>query len=152
MAQDVSAFGAEVALVASNTFPAGFVISQWSNDADPFDFPSVKIGDVAMGVNGDLISWNRAVPLVATVNVIPGSDDDQNLSILAEANRVGQGKNGANDVIAITVIYPDGSTYTFTQGKITDATFGKSASGEGRLKTRPYVFAFQNTTVTPATA
>ena len=114
-------------------------------------FRSIKIADVAMGVNGDLIKWNRANPLPFTVAVIPGSQDDLNLSILAESNRVGQGKSGANDIINIAVVYPDGSTYVLTQGTITDATFGKSVAGEGRMKTRAYAFAFQNVTITPAT-
>lgn len=150
MSQDVSGFGVVVALVASVTFPAGIPISQFANDVDPLDFAAVKIADVAMGLNGDLITWAKAVALPMVLNVIPGSDDDTNLQILAEANRVGQGKISNYDVISATVVYPDGSTVTLTNGKITDATFGRSILAEGRQKTRPYSFQFQNQTVTPA--
>jgi hypothetical protein len=152
MANDVSGFGLRVALIASVTFPAGIVISQFSNDVDPLDFAAVKIGDVAMGLNGDLITWAKAVPLPMILTVIPGSADDTNLQILAEANRVGQGKISAYDIIDATVIYPDGSTVILTSGKITDATFGRAVLAEGKQKTRPYSFQFQNQTVTPATA
>lgn len=141
---DISGFGIVVSVIASNTFPTGFTVTQFADDADPLDIASVRIGDVAMGLNGDLITWAKAVPLPAVLNVIPGSADDLNLSILANANRVAQGKSSAQDIITMTVIYPDGSTTILTSGKITDAPFGKSVASAGRLKTRSYAFAFQN--------
>lgn len=141
---DISNFGAVVNIIASSTFPAGFPITQFSDDTDPFDFPSVQIGEVAMGVNGDLITWSRANPLPATLSVIVGSEDDIALQIIAKNNRVGKGKSNALDTITITVIYPDNTTVTFTGGKMTNAMFGKSGTSAGRLKTRSYQFAFEN--------
>ena len=142
--QNVSGFGSVVTIIASNTFPQGIIITQFSDDIDALDLPGVKIADLAMGVNGDLIKWNRAAILPASVGVIPGSDDDINLQILAEANRVGQGKVSAQDVITITVVYPDGTSTTLSQGSMTDAPFGKSIAGTGREKSKVYVFGFQN--------
>ena len=49
MALDVSGFGLVINIIASNTYPTGITISQWDVDADPIDFPSVKIGDAVMG-------------------------------------------------------------------------------------------------------
>ena len=112
--------------------------------ADPLDLPSVNIGDTAMGLNGDLIAWRKAIPLPATLAVIPGSADDVNLGILAAANRAGQGVFPANDVITITVVYPDGSVITLSGGVITDAPFGKSIASAGRLKSKVYAFKFQS--------
>lgn len=143
MANDITGFGVVVNVVASNTFPVGFPVTQFADDADPIDFASVKIADTAMGLNGDLVSWAKAVPLPVVLNVIPGSEDDLNLQVLADANRVGQGKVSAYDSITLTVIYPDGTVVTFTGGKITDAMFGKSIAGSGRLKTRAYAFSFE---------
>ena len=96
-----------------------------------------------MGVNGDLIGWSRAVPVPMVLNVIPGSDDDLNLQILAEANRATQGKALAYDIITATVIYPDGTIVLCSTGKITDYNPGKSVSSAGRLKTKSYAFSFQ---------
>ena len=144
MTQNVTGFGAVVSLVASNTFPAGIALTQFADDADPFDMASIKIGDVAMGLNGDLVRWAKAVPNPVVINVIPGSNDDINLAILANANRVAQGKSSANDVITITVVYPNGTITTFTNGVITDAMFGKSVSSAGRLKSRAYAFEFES--------
>jgi hypothetical protein len=142
--EDVSAFGTQVYLTASNTFPQGFPITQFADDADPVDSPSVKIGDAAMGVNGHLITWRKGVPLPATISVIPGSDDDTNLQILWDANRVGQGKQSARDIITVTIVYPNGNQVTLDTGIITDGAAAGSVGSAGRLKTKTYGFVFQN--------
>ena len=142
--QDISVFGIKVQIVASQTFPSGINITQFADDADPFDAPSMQIRDKAMGVNGDLISWSKANPIALTLNVVPNGDDDKNLSVLFEANRVGKGKQGARDVISITAVYPDGKTASFTQGVITDGQPANSAQSSGRLKSKAYAFAFEN--------
>jgi len=143
MVQDVSGFGTTVQIVASNTFPVGFPVTQFADDSDPVDFASIQIADTAMGLNGDLVTWARAASLPVVLNVIPGGEDDLNLQILADANRVAQGKNSANDSITLTIVYPDGSIATFTGGKIVSGTFGKPISSAGRLKTRSYAFSFE---------
>ena len=141
--QDITGSGTRINIVASNTFPAGFTVTQLADDTDPLDFASVTIADKAMGLNGDLITWAKAVPLPAVVAVIAGSNDDLNLQILADANRVAYNKVSAHDQITMTVVYPDGSVVTLTGGVITDAQFGKSIAGSQRLKTKTYSFAFQ---------
>ncbi len=142
--QDISVFGIRVQVVASQTFPSGINITQFADDADPFDAPSMQIRDKAMGVNGDLISWSKANPIPVTLNVVPNSEDDKNLSVLFEANRVGKGKQGARDVISITAVYPDGRTASFSQGVITDGQPANSAQSSGRMKSKAYAFAFEN--------
>ena len=144
MAQDISGFGGSITLVASNTFPVGIIITQFADDADAFDLPALRIGESAMGLNGDLVKWSKAIALTLTINVIPNSPDDQNLAILANANRVAQGKLSARDIITATIAYPDGTIKTFTQGLITDSEFGLSVTSAGRMKSKPYSFTFQN--------
>ncbi len=146
MANNVTGFGFVVSIIASVTFPTGFTFTQAADDADSMDFASVKIGDAQMGVNGDMIIYNKAVPLPMVVNVIPGSVDDINLQTLANANRVSQGKNSANDVITATIVYPDKTIVILNNGVITDAQFGKAIAGSGRLKTKQYSFLFQSVT------
>lgn len=144
MSNDVSGYGVIVQLLGSTTFPAGITITQFSDDADAVDMPSVQIADKAMGVNGDLITWNKASPLPVTLNVIPDSDNDINLAILAEANRPGQGKVPARDQITLTILYPNGNQVVFSGGIVTDAMFANSIAGSGREKTKAYQFVFQN--------
>jgi hypothetical protein len=142
--QNISGFGLVANLVASNTFPLGIVITQFADDADPLDAPSMQIGDSAMGLNGDLITWSKANPVKANLNVIPGSLDDINLSILFEANRVARGKIGAHDVITLNLVYPNGNFVTLTNGLITDGMPINSVASAGREKSKNYNFTFEN--------
>lgn len=144
MAQDVSGFGTILTLVASNTFPIGFLISQFADDGDPIDLPAITINGSAMGLNGDLITWSKASEIKTSINVIEGSDDDTNLSILLEANRVGRGKLSARDSVILTVVYPSGKTLTLAPGVIVDGQPGPSVASAGRLKTKKYDFVFEN--------
>ena len=141
---DISTFGARVQLVASETFPSGVTLTQFADDADPFDTPAMQIRDKAMGANGDLIVWSKANPIVVTMSLVPSSEDDDNMAVLFEANRVGKGKQGALDDVSVTVLYPDGRTASFTSGAITDGMPANSASSAGRMKSKTYTFAFEN--------
>ena len=146
MTQDISGQGLEINIRASNTFPSGFVINQFADDADPLDIADIQIAETAMGLNGDLISWNTANPIPMITNIIPGSDDDINLGILAESNRVGRGKVSAKDKITANIVYPDGRIITLTDGKITNAPTTDSVASAGRKKSKAYTFAFENKT------
>lgn len=141
---DISGFGTRVTIRASTTFPVGFTVTEFADDADGIDNPSLQIADKAMGLNGDLLTWSRANPLNLTLNIIPGSDADRNLSILLEANRVGKGKSSARDVITLTYTLPDGSGLIYSRGAITDGMPGRSPASSGRLKTMQYQFSFEN--------
>jgi hypothetical protein len=146
MTQIISGIGLEVQIITSVTFPGGgFIVTQFADDADPFDIPSMQVADGAMGSNGDLLIWSKAIAIDITLNVIANSEDDRNLAILLEANRAGRGKIIANDLITMTAIYPDGSTKTFTKGAITNGMLGISVASAGRFKSKAYQFKFENT-------
>lgn len=148
--QDVSAQGFTLVLRASQTFPNGFTITEVADDADPFDIPAVEIASTDMNVNGDLVTWSSPTPMTPTINVIPGSESDKNLSFLWDANRAARGKRNARDVITLVASYPDGSTKTFSEGKMTSGMPGGSVASGGRIKTNAYVFAFQDFSQTRA--
>lgn len=144
MTQDISAFGLRVTVKASQTFPSGFVLSQFADDSDPVDSQSVQLRDKAMGLNGDMVVWSKANPVLLTLAVIPGTDDDRNLAILAAANRAAAGRRPAQDIITVTVAYPDGTSVRLLRGVITDGILGKPVASAGRMKTKPYIFAFED--------
>lgn len=141
--QNISGFGLSVNVIASVTFPLGFVVTQFADDADPLDVPSIQVGDSAMGINGDLITWSKANPIKATLNAVPSSEDDINLAILLEANRPGRGKTGIRDIITMTLVYPSGNFVNLISGIITDGTPSSSVSSAGRLKSKNYAFTFE---------
>lgn len=144
MTQDISGFGLRVVVQASNTFPAGFSVTQFADDADPLDLPSLQVADKAMGLNGTMATWSKANPVPMTLNVMPGTTDDDNLQVLLAANRASAGRRPARDLITATIIYPDGRTTRCMRGKITDGPFGKSVASAGRMKSNGYIFAFED--------
>ena len=144
MAYDISGFGVEARIIASITFPNGFEVTEFADDADPISIDSQQVADTAMTLNGDLLSWSTANPIPATVNVIPSSEDDLNLAVLLEANRIGQGKSSARDVITLVITTPDGRALTLTNGKITDGPIFNSVASSGRLNSKAYAFRFEN--------
>lgn len=146
MTQNVSGFGLTVNIRASKTFPAGFDLTQFADDADPFDAPSQQIADAAMGLNGHMLTWSIANPLQLGVNVIPNGSDDRNLATLLEANRPALGKRPVGDIITLTATYPDGRVRTWSGGVITDGVPANSIASAGRMKSKPYQFKFENVT------
>lgn len=144
---NIGGFGLIVALRASNTFPAGMTVQQFADDADPFDFPDLQVADVAMGLNGDLLTWSKAMPLVTQIAVVPESDDDNNLAVLLAANRVGKNKQSAQDVITLVGTYPSGYVVTLSNGRLTNGSISNSIASAGRMKSKVYKLAFQNITI-----
>ncbi|MCW8965367.1 MAG: hypothetical protein OQK82_01570, partial [Candidatus Pacearchaeota archaeon] len=87
-------------------------------------------------------------PIAITLNIIPNSDDDVNLAILLEANRLARGKTSAKDKITINVAYPDGKVTTLSSGTLMSGPVTPSLASAGRLKTNAYVFNFENASKT----
>jgi hypothetical protein len=104
-----------------------------------------------MNLNGDLVVYSSPVPLIRTINAIPGSPGQRNLALIYEANRVARGKRPARDIITVIANYPDGSTETLSTGKMTNGMPGKSVASAGRVKTNAYSMAFQDLASTAAT-
>ncbi|KMJ46895.1 hypothetical protein AB204_00960 [Xenorhabdus khoisanae] len=141
---DVSATGLSLVIQASTTFPSGITITQFADDADPLDLPAVDIAQTGMDINGNLNYWSTPTPQTITINVLAGSEEDENLAILLEANIAKRGRRHAGDIITLVASYGDGSTTTARNGKITNGSRGNSAASAGRLKSKQYTFVFQD--------
>ena len=147
MSQIISGIGLKIQVVASTTFPGGgFILSEFADDADPFDLPSMDVGDTAMTLNGTLAVWSKANPISVAISLLPNTPEDINMQVLFEANRAGKGKIVANDIITMTGIYNDGSTVTLTGGWLVNGMPSNSVSTEQRLKSKTYTFSFENLT------
>lgn len=143
---DTSIFGLSAQIIANQTFPNGFTVTEWADDADPLDSPDLQVADTAMGPNGDLVVWSRPMGIEISMNLIPTSPGDTNLDVLLSANRVAKGKFGARDICSIVWTYPNGMKVTASSGKLITGTLVPNASSAGRLKTRHYVFRFEQLT------
>lgn len=142
--QDVSATGVKITVITVPTYPQGFEVSEFADNADPLDFPPTQIADYGMGVNGDLVTWTRPVPLEITLNVIPNTDADKNLGILYDMNRAAKGKISAQDLVTLVASYPDGTRKIFSNGKLISGVPANGVSSDGRIKTKEYKFVFEN--------
>ena len=116
MTTNVSAFGLRVVLQASVTFPFGTTFTNFGDDTDPLDIPSLQIGDTGMNINGNLVTWSKANPIKVTLSLVTASEDDQTMSIIFQANRVGRGKKSVNDVMNMSIFYPDGRLALLNNG------------------------------------
>lgn len=149
---NISAFGLKALVKASNTFPSGFNISAFSDDADPLDNPDFVAADTNVALNGDMVVWSRPSGIEISFNVIPTSQDDVNLNVLLEANRVGKGKTGARDVCSVVASFPSGISVSYSKGAIVSGSLNPSVANSGRIKTRRYTFRFESVVQTGATA
>jgi len=143
---DISGFGMNIRLIAGITFPIGFGITEFADDTDPFDIPDIQMADKAMGLNGDLVVWSMPAPIEVSIAVVPDSDDDRNLALIADSNRIGKGKSPISDVITMTRSFPgtDEIPLTLTNGKMISAPAATSVAAAGRKKSKVYTFAFEN--------
>lgn len=147
---DISGSGISVRLIATKTFPNGITLTQFADDADPFDVPEVVIAEAAMNLNGVLVTWSSPKPLLPKMALIPGSDDDVNMNILYDANRPANGKKSVGDELTAVVSYPDGATATFDTGVLLSGMPVRSPTSAGRFKSSVYGMAFSNLSYTRA--
>ncbi|PNL50237.1 hypothetical protein CEP63_013930 [Proteus mirabilis] len=141
---DISATGLSLIIQASNTFPAGIPITTFSDEGDPLDLPAVDITATAVDINGNLVSWSAPTPQTVIINVLAGSEEDENLAILLDANTARRGRRHASDIITLVASYGDGSITTARNGRITNGSRGNSISNNARLKSKQYTFIFQD--------
>jgi hypothetical protein len=141
--QNVSANGSSIRLVASYTFPAGFDLTKFADDADPFDFTDNAVASHGSGINGDLVVWSTAGGIEMTLSALPDTDECRNLEILWAANKVAPQKVSVKDIITLIVNLPNGRQEIFSGGSITSGPAGTSASSDGRLKTKQFSFVFE---------
>jgi hypothetical protein len=140
--EDISIFGLSANVTADTTFPNGLTISSFADDGDPIDSPDLDIADMAMGPNGDGVTWSRPQIAEVVMNIIPQSADDVNLTALQDANRVAKGKSSAADNITIILSYPNGVKITLSEGKMVTAPVVQSGAASGRAKSKRYAFRF----------
>lgn len=145
--QYISGFDASLRIVASVTFPGGFTVTNWADDADAIEVAVKDIAEGAMGAGGDMVVWNVPKVIEMTINVIPDSQSDKNLQLLAQANTAVANKLLAKDVITATYVNQnDGMIQTFSNGAMTKAAPANSVAQSSRLKSKQYAFIFESTT------
>lgn len=145
---DVSSIGSALLLRASETFPEGFTIDAFATDADPFSFADRAIAEMELDINGNPVTRALLTPIEITVNLTPGSDPAENMSVLFEANAAARGKVVNRDNITLSQTMPSGHTATLSDGIITSGPGGFGSSADGRVKSLAYVLKFASVSTT----
>lgn len=137
---DVSALGFSIIVKDTKIFPQGFVIKQTADGADPFDFPEITFGEATMDANGYMVYASTPVPVNFSINLLPTTDEDINMSILMESHRPARGRRSTGGDITITVQYADGASTTAVGVKIMGGAPGRSIQAPSRYKNKAYQF------------
>ena len=133
-------------MISSNTHPFGIAIESFPDDVDPISFSPINIKEAQMDLNGKPVSWAIGVMIPLNISVIPGSDDDEQLYVLFNANRASGFMSPKRDEITLTISYPDNSMKVFSKGYIVSGTPSAGAAASGRITTKTYGFAFASMT------
>lgn len=139
---NVSGFGSRVTIVALSSFPVGFTLSEFSDDADPLVFEETEPTSFEMLYDGSLFAFDKAAPVICKVSVIPGSNDDINLKILLQARKGAIQLVPIPDVTSMVITYPDDGRVMLTAGTILSGPMADSIVQQGRKKANTYTFAF----------
>jgi len=145
--KDISTVGASI------EFSGGLneTINEFSDEGTPFEAPDVEVSDNQKNLNGEMISSRKPAVYPLSVTVIPGSQNDKNLTaFLAKCSLMpgaGAGVGGMKVDCTLTIPDIDGGgfrNYKYGNGRIKSGPTGPSSSAEGRQSARTFTFEFES--------
>lgn len=139
---NISSNGLKLVLIASVTFPLGIEINAFATDGDPFIVEDVDVNKHEVDINGNGVTYSRAVPIRAEINLQPNSEEDKNLSILLSANSPGKNKLSIHDDITLIAVNPNGTREMYLKGTILGGAGGNTMTNDGKIKSKNYKFSF----------
>lgn len=141
MSHNISVSGLQISVLGSKVLPV-FTLTSFADDADPFDIGTVDISDQGINANGDMVVWSTPVVKEITINLIPNSEDDRNMQLVASSNLTQGRSYKVLDELQLVGSYPDGTRVVAKGCVLKSADIG-TKSAQFRRKTNQYVFAFQ---------
>lgn len=139
---DISGFGTGITIVALQTFPMGFSVSQFADDIDPIDAKEIAAVGYEMLFDGSPFFYDKASVIEVKIGVIAGSDDDLNLKTLLQVKKGTVSILPISDVTTMVVTYPDKGRVVLSNGSIVSGPLLDSIQATGRKKGNTYTFAF----------
>ena len=136
---DITAIGTKIA-IQSLAVPLGWVFTQSAQDGTFWEVDTTTIGEVAVGLNCNQISWSKPSVITLRISVVPNSVDDSVLGMIATYNRA-QGAAANLDSIQISKIEPNGVKSIYGNFKLIEIPPDNTANAEGNFATKTYTFA-----------
>ncbi len=140
--QNVSGFGTQVTVVATQSFPVGFTVAKFADDKDPLKVEEIEPTGVELLIDGSLFTFDKGAIIKVAVSVIAGSDDDINLKILLQARKSSPSIIPLPDVTSMVITYGNGGNVAFSSGSIISGPLADSINQSGRMNGNTYTFAF----------
>lgn len=139
---DISGSGTNITLVALQSFPLGFRLTQFADDLDPLIAEEIETTGFEMLYDGSLFAFDKAAPIKLTVNVVAGGADDINLKILLQTRKSNISILPFPDVTSMVISYPDGGRVILSNGTILTGPLIDNVLSPGRKKGNTFTFAF----------
>lgn len=139
---NISGFGLKATVVALQTFPMGFTLSQFADTSNPIEFEPMAPVGYEMLFDGDLFAFDKAAPVIVSCSVLPQTDDDINLKMMLTSKKGGVRWLPFSDVTTMVVTYPDGGRVVLSNGTIVSGPIGDTVLQTGRKACNTYKFAF----------
>lgn len=153
---DISAVGSQVIIKTRHDKIGTINITHFSDEGTPFECPDVDFSTNQKNLNGDMISSRTPSVYTVSVTVIPGSKEDQQLTMFAQANALQPSnvvKVSQLFVESIMLLIPEINLsaedpsarmcYQWFNGRLKSGPTGMSTSVEGRLSSRTFVFELE---------
>lgn len=144
MSVDISAMGLKVLIKAVPSFPVGIEVTHFADDGDSLNISEITTMESGMGVNGDLVVWRVATPCEVELNVIPGTDECNDLETLFNLNMTQNNRVSSKDIISMIITHPDGHQSVLSNGYIVGGKPVQDYSSAGRANSRTFRFVFEN--------
>jgi hypothetical protein len=138
---NIGAHGLSIQLIALQSFPMGFSLSQFADDVNPLDVKDTEPFGYELLYDGEMFAFDKANVIELSISVIAGSDDDINLKILLQSRKGGARIAPIPDAVTLVISYPTG-TVMLTKGTILAGPLADTVLADGRKKGNTYRFAF----------
>ena|ERR1700739_2112698 len=139
---DISGSGTSVTVVALQSFPMGFTLSQFADDIDPLAADNVEATGFEMLYDGSLFAFDKAAPIKLTIGVVAGGSDDINLKIMLQSRKSNVSLLPFPDVLSMVITYPDGGRIILSNGAMISGPLVDGLQSAGRKKGNAFTFVF----------
>jgi hypothetical protein len=139
---NASASGLSIFVVALTSFPGGFSVTSFPDDADPINIDDLEAVKWEPLATGDGYFYVSSELIRVSVSVIGGTQDDTNLQMMLQARKSMNAVLPLPDITALTINYPDGAVAVYSDGSIISGPLGRSAQMSGRYRSNTYHFGF----------
>ncbi len=139
---DISGFGTGITVISTTSFPYGFQIDAFADDEDPLNVENTEVSGYEKLYDGSIFTFDKTSPLLLSVGVIAGSDDDLNLKVLMQMRKSSPQLLPQIDTTSMVICYPDGGKVAMSNGTILSGPLADSLTAQGRRKGNVYHFVF----------